>query len=498
MNGATIRRGAALSVPTILAVVIGAPGSASAFDFFEHEYLGELACRTLAALPENRYPLGMEDDQRVCGVLNAHYVAVAGDHAPDAADLYEVSRDVALSVAVSRQREAVYAWLSSHGTSWDKLQDEDLRELSQVFKKTSFEEQIEVLAAKLADDVWVDSAPPVAAAEASEPTAPEQASVMLDRLARRRPDCFAPPKAIEDEFARLDGYVDLAMRNYSHFGWAAQDTYLKELAKARDGDRIRGMSYAAHFLTDEYASGHVRVERNDLPLAVAKYQHDWDNRSGLAVRQSFFAKNHRTDIYWRAFGDRCLLRPESRATRLLAAFSVVQAARGLDAPDPVTWTRPVAWLKTNAAVETDYTEHFNVTLSLGGRVPFRGSEDGPSDVLRTRVGLEYMPPLSAAFVFGGAIELEATRQIVLVPFGVGFHGARFVGMLDGAFRWSTARQYLELGPELSAGYAVELFNPLEVRFSAIAASFFHKPTDHDVMADFDLSLFGALVYRFDR
>jgi hypothetical protein len=478
-------------------VTVAFPKSASAFDFFEHQYLGEVACKVSLALGMT----SITQPPTSCAFLDPRLVAVAGDHAADVGALGAASASEGLQVAVERQAEAVYAWLSQHGKSWDALQNDDVEILTTALHEKTLEKQVQSLRKALASQIWVTTENDQGAAAKLVTAAPDGAQELFQRLSRGRPDCFSPSQAVEDGFDRLDGYVDLAMKNYNHFGWAAQDEFLKHLDKARkdsDSERTNELSFAAHFLTDEYAAGHIRVERRDLAAALAKYQHDWDNRNGLSVRQSFFGAGQRFDIYWRAFGDRCLLGTEARTTRILAEFALVQSFRNVADGSEVSWTRPLAWDEGNPDVEADYTEHFNVTLELGTRVPFRREEEGASPLIRTRVGLEYLPPLFAAFMFGGSLEFDASRQIVLAPVGFGFHGFRFVTMLEGAVRWSSDSQYLEIGPELEAGYAFEIFQPIEMRATAVAASFFHQGSAHGVTVDYDLEAFAAIVYRFDR
>lgn len=198
---------------------------------------------------------------------------------------------------------------------------------------------------------------------------------------RRRPFRQCPVDDRESAFAQQSGYIRLALENSKHFGWAAQDTFLRWQGWARSADQVvmddptfgspeqvheipppsptplsgwhletalDKLSYAAHFLTDQYAAGHVRVERRSLPATRAKYEHDWDNHSGLPLRQSFFEGDDRVDVYWRGYGDGCLLHGESRCTRLLVAIPVSSSrprARLPIAPSGWASRATISWRK---------------------------------------------------------------------------------------------------------------------------------------------------------
>ncbi len=107
-------------------------------------------------------------------------------------------------------------------------------------------------------------------------------------------------------------YLELAKQDYDHFGADALTSYNAghtaaleaaiqgnlELAYALD-------AFAAHFLTDRFASGHLRVPRTQLaehvhPSAIGSllggYMHAEENQYGLHVH------NNRGDS-WVAFGD---------------------------------------------------------------------------------------------------------------------------------------------------------------------------------------------------
>ena len=116
-------------------------------------------------------------------------------------------------------------------------------------------------------------------------------------------------------------YMRLATKNSDHFGNNASASYLAghklalELAHlaANDQELKKAYSveaYAQHFLSDLFASGHLRVPRQQLttwcsysPVVVsgflAKVMHDQDNRDGLRIT------NNKGES-WKTYGDRSL------------------------------------------------------------------------------------------------------------------------------------------------------------------------------------------------
>lgn len=116
-------------------------------------------------------------------------------------------------------------------------------------------------------------------------------------------------------------YMKLASKNYDHFGQNAVDTYLAghEIAllmakTARDEHNPEKLrlayayeAYADHFLTDLFASGHLRTLRKEIvnwcyytPPDVSSYltkvMHDEDNKNGLWMTNM---KGER----WKTYGD---------------------------------------------------------------------------------------------------------------------------------------------------------------------------------------------------
>jgi hypothetical protein len=141
-------------------------------------------------------------------------------------------------------------------------------------------------------------------------------------------------------------FLKLASVNFDHFGADAMAAYRAGHAAAchaaraaaaepDDAARRRGLeraylmnACADHFLTDLFASGHLRVprralhERGWIDLVgdlLAKCMHDEDNRRGLAVR------NARGDA-WQAFGDQRFHADEHAEGRALAREAVAISA----------------------------------------------------------------------------------------------------------------------------------------------------------------------------
>lgn len=114
-------------------------------------------------------------------------------------------------------------------------------------------------------------------------------------------------------------YMKLASANYDHFGQDAIDSYLAghrlalnlaQVAKSDDDLRIAYAyeAYADHFLTDLFASGHLRTPRRDIvtwckytPQTVSsfltKVMHDQDNKNGIYI-------TNQAGKSWKTYGDK--------------------------------------------------------------------------------------------------------------------------------------------------------------------------------------------------
>ncbi|XP_068698869.1 uncharacterized protein [Montipora foliosa] len=136
--------------------------------------------------------------------------------------------------------------------------------------------------------------------------------------------------------------LKLAENNHDHFLPCAKHSYLtghqlaiKKAQKARKCGREEAKrlllhealsmdAFACHFLTDMFASGHIRTPRVELGKGtklgrdghlLCKYMHDEDNKFGLRVT------NKRGDK-WIAFGDGMLLKEKSKDNLRIAVEAV--------------------------------------------------------------------------------------------------------------------------------------------------------------------------------
>ncbi len=117
-------------------------------------------------------------------------------------------------------------------------------------------------------------------------------------------------------------YMKLAEVNYDHFGQDAIDSYLAghrlallvaSVAKLNHNPRLLNKAYAYegyadHFLSDLFASGHLRTPRKALvnwckfsPASVSGYlgkiMHDVDNKDGIYMTNN-------AGVSWKTFGDK--------------------------------------------------------------------------------------------------------------------------------------------------------------------------------------------------
>jgi len=108
-------------------------------------------------------------------------------------------------------------------------------------------------------------------------------------------------------------YGELGLRNAAHFtpdNWNAfEKAHQAALQRVHDlelndfgpipADAVARTAYGMHFMTDAFASGHIRTPRGVLGQRgafLAKVMHDIDNKVGLWVKNGF-------GEVWRAFGD---------------------------------------------------------------------------------------------------------------------------------------------------------------------------------------------------
>jgi hypothetical protein len=149
-------------------------------------------------------------------------------------------------------------------------------------------------------------------------------------------------------------------------------------------------SFADHFLTDLFASGHIRTPRAEIATAcgstltgslTGRRMHDEDNRNGLRVR------NARGDVWW-AFGDNRLFDAQNaenaamvKEASYLSRFEVVSA---FDTGVVVSSPQPLQ-LIPRMELSADLAIHNTCPLyrMVNGQLEVRD----PQDVLRSPAGL---------------------------------------------------------------------------------------------------------------
>ena len=136
-------------------------------------------------------------------------------------------------------------------------------------------------------------------------------------------------------------YISLMNMNYDHFGdnaiiayQAGHEIALQEALHAHQTQDIQRLqkayamnAFACHFLTDRFASGHIRTPRYELSTSIrpntigsllADYMHDEENEYGLHVH------NLRGD-HWIAFGDKTYFEAKAK-THVKMTIKTVQAS----------------------------------------------------------------------------------------------------------------------------------------------------------------------------
>jgi hypothetical protein len=132
-------------------------------------------------------------------------------------------------------------------------------------------------------------------------------------------------------------YLALASQNFCHFGREAVTLWDRYQARALDAaaaasrltepnaarrafeDALVILAFGCHFLTDAFASGHMRVPRRLLAERFgllrgsgqqSRVMHEEDNEHGLWVTTRGEVDKNAREV-WLAFGDGMLLRPEA-------------------------------------------------------------------------------------------------------------------------------------------------------------------------------------------
>jgi hypothetical protein len=179
------------------------------------------------------------------------------------------------------------------------------------------------------------------------------------------------------------------------------------------------------------------------------------------------------------------------------------AAPPTAAPPPaggetLTWNRPIALTRNDPPI-AEYREHFKGVLGAGSLVPFETDGLGPTPMLRARFELEYYTPMSEAVMLAGSLQLNASRQIVLIPVGLGYHWPNFLAKAGPALRWATDRDFFEIGLEGEAGWCWAPFPTMELRLVGVATPFVNlQRATSELSMRQDLSLFVEVSYRLDR
>jgi hypothetical protein len=528
-------------------VLLALAPNARAFDFYEHEYIGEVVCRVMSELREDELVTssgsrdrGTSDDGTggdvSCGHLSPVQIALAGDHAATPEALASVFDDQ-LRRQRKRQRAEVYGWLANHDTAWQEMIDDDVNVLTEAIGTHKHAaDQLSAIAEAVngvgRTQLHLFVTPAAATPADSVATPSEQdrelqrlsdaeTAQFFEKLSKERAACFSPPKELEDGFANLAGYVQLARKNYTHFGWDALLSHFdaQKRAMGQTGDeQMRSLAFALHFMTDLYAAGHLRVERRELNDLDSKLQHDWDNRNGLFVAQRFFVATSGStlvtvDAVWRSYGDRCLLSQAARANRLLSewvAYRIVKET--ISGHSEVHWSRPISLppfdddtslrdVAFNDPKDVDFREHFNLRLALGSLIPLSRADRSFNSATRAAIGYEYYPPLWQRIFFESQLKFEASRFISLIPIGGGVHESSFFFTLGPALRWSTAARFFAVGGQVSAGWSWMPFPPVEVRLRVASTPYHVWSTSAPPILNADryqIEAFAEMVFRVDR
>jgi hypothetical protein len=300
-------------------------GPAAAFDYFEHRWIGDVACGI--ANGDEACVLWRDAEGGVGDITFGDLTALVADHYGTAEELVEALGAMSKRPAgggsvcadpknpaqakmctVLRYRELelayVRGWLSDGGAHSLNNDIEACAEATPWLHGTSLRRgQTENLCRRELED----------AASAIGPTPP----------LRVAGDCFAPPQSLSARLRALPDRIALATGDEIHFGAAALAHWRKhhraaKAAHAR-GKELLGLvheAFALHFLSDLHAAGHIRNPRTSPThdYADAMHYHDQDNETGLLVETAQTPAQR-----WYAYGDRCLFGSQALPNRAMVA-----------------------------------------------------------------------------------------------------------------------------------------------------------------------------------
>lgn len=304
---------------------------ARAFDYFEHRWIGDVACG-LSAAEATTCLLWQDAPGGVGSITFGDLTALVGDHywTPE-----ELERAL---VELGRRPRDTPACHSPGNESLRKLCTTlGYRELELAFVRSwlgdnahRWSGDIEACAALTP---WLDLArqgPWVRVSGARQTCGVElDDSVWAAHQGwpvRVAGDCFEPPESLVARLRSLPDRIALAAADGKHFGAFALTEWRRHHRAARAamarGDDLEALvreAFAQHFLTDLFAAGHIRNPRGNggHGFEEAMRYHDQDNALGLLVEPGSGGPR------WYAYGDRCLFGAQARTNRGM----VVEAAR---------------------------------------------------------------------------------------------------------------------------------------------------------------------------
>jgi len=328
-----------------VAVALGA-SQARAFDYFEHRWIGDVACG-LSADEAAACVLWQDAAGGLGSITFGDLTALVGDH-------YWTPEELANALtALSRKGGDVPACHAPEGESLRKLCTTlGYRELELAFVRAWLGDG----ARRLNGDVeacapltpWLRVAPqsPWVLARSGRRTC--GAELRDSALAahqgwpvRSAGDCFEPSESLIARLRHLPDRIALAAADDSHFGAAALVQWRRHhrdarAAKARGHEMLALVheAFAQHFLTDLYAAGHIRNPRGNgraHGFAEAMRYHDQDNALGLLVEPPDGGPR------WYAYGDRCLFGAHARTNRAMVVAAALASFQDLERIEGRPW-----------------------------------------------------------------------------------------------------------------------------------------------------------------
>jgi hypothetical protein len=341
---------------------------ARAFHYFEHKWLGDVACGRIKARVGGKFECFVRQERPETGPELKSATKPTAEPKVDGLSLSQSELTFGDLVALAGDHYDTPEALLDELRAWRDHPDKD-QKLYSILKARQHQ----------ASGVrgWFTArnftSKEVAACVAGDPKCTEYLDALIrqggDGKTVQPADCYRPLAYDESQFIATPDYLSLAAADQEHFGPRAEHHFRAY------GDQARllfeGMgkwretivhpawvtaAFALHFYTDRFAAGHIRTNPL-LPVSEVKRRHDFDNIFGLTVAAIVSPKTAPKE--WRAYGDMCLFATAADLHRGITAIATTRALSGMT---HAARDREESTLPAETAIEVPYVSDNQRTI----------------------------------------------------------------------------------------------------------------------------------------